>query len=100
MNQAWARLLPAGVRTRLGASANLQNILGNLGWLMADRILRLGVGLIVGIWVARYLGPERFGIYNYAIAFVAMFSVLATLGLESIVVRDMVRAPDQTAEIM
>ena len=53
----------------------------------------MSVGLFVGVWIARYLGPEQFGILSYAQAFVALFSALATLGLDSIVIRDIVREP-------
>lgn len=49
------------------------------------------VGLLVGIWVARFLGPAQFGVFSYAIAFAALFGSLATLGLDSIVIRDLVR---------
>jgi PST family polysaccharide transporter len=100
MNQAWIRALPSFIRKGLDERQNLQIILANTGWLSVDRILRLGVGLIVGVWVARYLGPDQFGLYNYAIAFVFMFSVLSTLGLDSIVVRDIVREPTCKDEIL
>jgi O-antigen/teichoic acid export membrane protein len=43
--------------------------------------------------MARYLGPEQFGLFSYALAFVALFSAFATLGLEDIVIRDIVRDP-------
>ena len=33
-------------------------------------ILRIPVSLLVGIYVARYLGPERFGLLSYALIFV------------------------------
>ncbi|MFM6222797.1 MAG: flippase, partial [Dolichospermum sp.] len=65
-----------------------------------DRILRMGVGLFVGVWVARYLGVQQFGVFNYATAFVALFSTLSTLGLDSIVVRSIVREPEKRAEIL
>jgi len=52
-------------------------------------------GLLVGIWVARYLGPAQFGVFSYAIAFAALFGSIAKLGLDSIVVRDLVREPDK-----
>lgn len=93
MKPAWLRILPAPLRTRLEGRLNLQRILANTGWLFSDRVLRLGVGLVVGIWVARYLGAEQYGIYNYALAYVGLFGVLATLGLDTITVRDLVREP-------
>jgi O-antigen/teichoic acid export membrane protein len=53
----------------------------------------MGVGLLVVVWVARYLGPEQFGLFNFASAFVGMFGAVAGLGLQSIVVRDIVSNP-------
>jgi polysaccharide transporter, PST family len=67
-----------------------RKILGNTGWLLVDRVLRMGVGLFVGVWVARYLGPALFGSLNFALAFVALLGSAATLGLDSLVVRDLV----------
>jgi len=48
------------------------------------------LGLLVGIWVARYLGVEEFGVFSYAMAFVGLFATIATLGLDSIVIRELV----------
>lgn len=63
--------------------------------MFAEQILRMVAGLLVGIWVARYLGPEQFGIFSYAVAFAALFGSIAKLGLDSIVVRDLVLEPNQ-----
>ncbi|PLZ98322.1 O-unit flippase [Fischerella thermalis CCMEE 5268] len=81
-------------------SPNLQKIIGNTGWLLADRVLRMGIGLLVGVWVARYLGPKNFGIFNYAIAFTAIFNTVANLGLDNIVIRNIVRQPNSKDEIL
>ncbi|TFI54043.1 flippase [Mastigocladus laminosus UU774] len=81
-------------------SPNLQKIIGNTAWVLADRVLRMGMGLLVGVWVARYLGPENFGLFNYAIAFTSIFNTVANLGLDSIVVRNIVRQPDNKNEIL
>jgi PST family polysaccharide transporter len=64
----------------------------NVIWLFFDKILRLGVGLIVGVLVARYLGPELFGKWNYAIAFVGLVSAIATLGLDQILVKHLLES--------
>jgi len=100
MNQTWIKFLPGFIRTRLDKRYNLQKIISNTGWLFGDRILRMGIGLFVGVWVARYLGPERYGILNYALAFVSLFSVLSTLGLDGIVVRELVKYPKRQNEIL
>ncbi len=78
----------------------MQKILGNAAWLLFDKVLRMGVGLVVNIWVVRYLGPEQFGHLSYAIAFVALFGAFATLGLDGIVIREVVRNPNQADEIL
>lgn len=77
-----------------------RTIVSNALWLFADKLLRMGVGLLVSVWVARYLGPEQFGTFNYVLSFVAMFSCITTLGLDGIVVRDIVGTPEKSNEIM
>lgn len=72
------------------SSSGLHAIIANIGWLFADRILRMGVGLFIGVWIARYLGASQYGLFNYAIAFVALFNPLSNLGLDNVVVRHIV----------
>ncbi len=62
--------------------------------------MRLLSGLVVGVWVARYLGPEDFGILNYALSFVGLFLTLSTLGLDGIVIRELLQKPDQRNQII
>ena len=95
MSSPWLRFLPAALRRRVEGRSQVQTILGNISWLSFDRIVRMGVGLVVGVWVARYLGREQFGTLNFAAAFVSLFSPLAVLGLDSIVIRDLVGSPAQ-----
>jgi O-antigen/teichoic acid export membrane protein len=63
--------------------------------MFGEQILRMVAGLLVGIWVARYLGPGQFGVFSYALAFVAIFGSIAKLGLDSIVVRSLVHEPNK-----
>jgi Polysaccharide biosynthesis protein. len=67
----------------------------NTAWMFAEQILRMVAGFLVGVWVARYLGPEKFGLFSYALAFVAIFQGIAKLGLDGILVRDLVREPEK-----
>lgn len=100
MNQTWLRFLPTFIRKNFEGHHELQKTVGNTGWLFADNIFRMGVGLLVSIWVTRYLGPEQFGQLNYAVAFVGLFSTIALLGLDGVVIRNLVRHPDQKDEIL
>lgn len=63
--------------------------------MFSEQVVRIVAGLLVGIYVARYLGPDQFGIYSYAIAVVALFGVVAKLGLDGVVVRDLVSHPEK-----
>ncbi len=100
MITGYFKFLPLSWRIRLEDSATLQTILANTGWLFLDRMVRMGVGLFVGVWVARYLGPEQFGSLNYALAFTTLFGTLAGLGLDGIVIRDLVRHPASQGETL
>jgi len=65
----------------------------NVAWLVIDRGVRLSVGIFVGSWVARYLGRKDFGLLSYALALIAIFAALTPLGLDAMVVREIIRRP-------
>jgi polysaccharide transporter, PST family len=67
---------------------------------MFDNILRLSIGLVMTIWLARYLEPNQFGLFSYALAISALLSPLAKLGLDNIVVRDLILTPEKTGQIL
>ena len=100
MNATWLKYLPGFLRNRLEGRFNLQQIVGNSGWLLLDRLVRSGLTFVIIIWLARYLGPQQFGIYSYVVAFVLIFNAIATVGLDSIVIRELVRTPDERNEIL
>ena len=72
----------------------------NTSWVFLEKVLRIFVGIFVTVWVARYLGPQQFGILSYAIALVGIFSSISTLGLDSIVVRELVKNEIEHYEII
>jgi O-antigen/teichoic acid export membrane protein len=72
----------------------------NTGWLFLERILGMFISLLVGVYVARYLGPDNYGLLSYANSFVGLFMFLATLGLDSILVRELVRDEKKRDELL
>ena len=58
------------------------------------------ISFVVSIFVVRYLGPEDFGIISYAMSFAALFSAFAILGLESIIIRELVKYPEKRDELL
>lgn len=85
--------LPAFLRQRLAGRATLSQSLDNSFWLFFEQFVRVGTGLLVGVWVTRYLGPEQFGWLSYATAIVATVSTFTSIGLNAVVVRELVRTP-------
>jgi len=72
----------------------------NTGWLFFEKILGMAITLAVGVYVARYLGPSNFGLLSYAGSFVGLFAVVATLGLDNIVIRDLVKDEKKRDELL
>ncbi len=94
------RTLIATLFRRLGLGEEGSRIGTNFGWLITDRMVRLTLSLVVNVWLVRYLGVERLGLMSYAQSVVVLMAVFATLGLETILVRDLVRKPEQARELL
>ena len=67
----------------------------NTGWMFLGQIFSLIVSFFIGVWIARYLGPENYGILNYAVAFVGLFGFIASLGIDSILNRELIKTPEK-----
>ena len=72
----------------------------NTSWMLLERVLRIFAGVFVGIYVARYLGPEQYGILSYILAIVSFATAFVVLGMNSILVRELVARPDHKKEIL
>lgn len=57
---------------------------------MFAQIYQMLLSLVIGVLCARYLGPDNYGVINYVASFVSFFNILCALGLEGIVVKDIV----------
>lgn len=88
-------LLPERYRQKLTGKDNIQKIGLNSVWLLGDKIIRMVVTLVVTGWLARYLSVAAFGQLNNAIAYFSLFGAFATLGLDSIIIRDAVKNPEK-----
>lgn len=80
--------------------SEIRKLLHNFSWLTIDRVIRLGVNLIIVAWMARYLGREQYGILNYAMSFTVLVGSFASFGMNNIVIREVLRTPERTGEIL
>jgi len=72
-----------------------QRYFKNAAWMFGTKILSMGISFIATIYIARNLGPSNFGQLSYALSFVGLFSFIASLGVDGIIYRDLIRERSQ-----
>lgn len=72
----------------------------NSVWLIAERIIQMILSLVVNRIVAEYLQPENYGTLSYAASIVAFFTSLCTLGLDAIIINEIVNKKEEQGEIL
>ena len=91
MHEKIKQLIPNKLKSKFTTRPMLQKIFKNIGWMSVERIITLMIGLLVGIQVARSLGPEDFGILSFIGAFFGLFLPFTYLGLSGIVQREIIK---------
>ena len=86
--------------SKLHLSETKETIVQNVIWVVMGKIINLASGLFVGILVARYLGPEQYGLMSYVISYVILFQTLSIFGLDSIEIREEARGQTPYQTIM
>lgn len=74
-------------------SGAFKKYFANTSWLLAERITRIAINFFITIYIIRFLGPNDFGLLSYAISFAALFAAVSTLGMDNIIVRELVKEP-------
>ena len=64
--------------------------LKNTSWMVFAQIYQMFISLIIGVISARYLGPTNYGTISYAASYISFFTIICALGLEGVVVKEMV----------
>ncbi len=62
----------------------------NTYWLSFEHVFRMIIAVFIGAYVARYLGAINYGLIQYSVSFVSIGAVFADLGLDQIVIRELV----------
>lgn len=60
----------------------------SMNWLFLEKIFRLSFSFLVGIYVARYLGPDNLGILSFSIVIIAILSSFIRIGLNNVVYKE------------
>jgi O-antigen/teichoic acid export membrane protein len=72
----------------------------NTAWLLAEKCWTLSLTLLATVVVARHLGVATFGALQYAASLCGLVALVATLGLDSILVRELVKQPERSGDLL
>src|SRR2546423_5622055 len=83
------------VRTR-----TIHRISANVSWLAGERVLRMLIGLFVFGYISRKLDPAVLGAYNYSLRMATLFGAIASLGIDGVVIRELINQPERRDEVL
>jgi len=92
------KIVPAWIFQRLIGRWNtdgLKKYTSNTAWALLTRVFNTLTAFVVTIYLVRYLGPTNYGELSYALSFVSLFGIIATLGIDNVLYRDLVKYPDR-----
>lgn len=77
-----------------------KRVIANASWIIVSRIIQAFFAVIISMLTARYLGPSNFGIINYVASLVAFATPVMKLGLDAILVREIINHPDEEGQTL
>jgi O-antigen/teichoic acid export membrane protein len=98
LNNLSKKILPSWIYDKLIGRwdrGGLRRYTTNTLWALFARVVNITISFFVTIYLIRYLGPENYGQLSYAISFVGLFSIISTLGIDSILYRDLIKYPEK-----
>ena len=75
-------------------------VLKNATWIIACKIVQSLLGLVISMLSARYLGPNGYGLISYAQSVVAFVVPIMQLGLNAIIVQELINEPEKEGETL
>lgn len=78
----------------------VRRIAANSTWLLVDRSVRMLIGIVLTVWVARYLGKSDFGLLNFCIACLALLGPITTIGMRNILIKALIEHPAQSGTLV
>lgn len=79
--------------TLLSGRDEIKRAFSSGGWLGIEQLIRTTTGLLVGLYVARHLGPEQFGLLAYATGLMFIVAGFVRLALGELNTRNLIDRP-------
>jgi O-antigen/teichoic acid export membrane protein len=78
----------------------VQRIAKNTGALAFSQLITSILGFFLFIYLARYLGEVGFGKYSFALSFTTLFTIIANLGINNYIIREVARNKELTNQYL
>lgn len=78
----------------------IKDIVRNSGYLFLNGIATNILSFIALLYIARYLGPENYGVYTFVFAFIYFFSFIPDMGVHQILVREASKDPKEAGKLI
>lgn len=75
-------------------------VASNAAWIIGCRVIQSLLSLVIGMLTARYLGPAKYGLINYAASLTAFFLPFMQLGLNSLLVQEIINKPEDEGKTL
>lgn len=79
---------------------NHKKVLKNASWIIGIQIVKSLLGMVISMLTARFLGPSNFGLINYAASIVSFVTPIMYLGLNGVLVQEIVNYPEKEGETL
>ncbi|NLK93452.1 MAG: flippase [Bacteroidales bacterium] len=75
-------------------------VVKNSMWIISCKVAQSVLAVIINMLTARYLGPSNYGLINYAASIVAFVIPIMQLGLNAILVQEIINKPEKEGETL
>ena len=75
-------------------------VINNVKWVVICKTIQSVTQLVIGMLTARYLGPDNYGLINYAKSVIAFAVPFMRLGLDITLTKELVDSPEQQDQVM
>ena len=75
-------------------------VIHNASWIIVCKVIQSVLGFVISMLTARYLGPSNYGLINYAASVVAFVVPIMQLGMNNILVQEIVNTPEEEGKIL
>lgn len=97
LNTLAQKLMPPWLYNHLIGDFNnhgFKRYASNTFWPLLTRVIGMMVSFVATIYIIRALGPENYGQLSYAVSFVGLFGILASLGIDNVLYRELINHPE------